>query len=233
MIVTRPESAGKATSRRLAALGFLPVAAPVLRIAPLPARLPPSSTVQAVVVTSANAVSALGAAFHHVPLYTVGDATAAQARAAGFADVTSAGGNAEALAGLLFRCLSPSHGALLLPTARGEGLSLDGNLRQAGFAVLRRAVYAAVPHKSLPAAAGAALSRGEACAALFFSPATARSFTKLLLAALPAECVMAVDALALSPAVAAPLASLPWRRIRVAARPDQDALLTLLADADR
>jgi uroporphyrinogen-III synthase len=184
-------------------------------------------------VTSANALAALGDALRHLPLYAVGDATAARAREAGFAEVTSAGGNAEALAQLLRGCLSPSQGALLLPMARGEGLSLARDLRQAGFAVLRRAVYAAVPHKSLPAAAGTALSRGEACAALFFSPATARSFTKLLLAALPAECVMAVDALALSPAVAAPLASLPWRRIRVAARPDQDALLTLLADADR
>ena len=163
-------------------------------------------------------------------MLAVGDTTAARARAAGFTSVISAGGDAAALAALVARRCVPANGALLLPTARGEGLLLAGLLRAAGFAVLRRAVYAAVPQNSLAPAAVEALSRGAVDAALFFSAATARRFATLLPAALPATCLHAVDALALSPAVAAPLAALPWRRIRVAARPTQDALLTLLAD---
>lgn len=230
VLVTRPEAGASETAERVAGLGFVPILAPVLAIAVLPARLPAAGKVQAVLVTSGNALPALGPQFHGVPVLAVGDATAARARAAGFADVTSAGRNAEALAALVQERCRPGGGALLLPTARGEGLVLARLLRGAGFAVVRRTVYAAMPQNALPAAAAEALSRGTVAAALFFSPATARSFTKLLLAALPAGCLKAVDALALSPAVAAPLAPLPWRRLRVADRPSQDALLTLLAD---
>ncbi len=230
MLITRPESGANETAARVAALGFTPILAPVLAIAALPARLPEPDGVQAVLVTSSNALPALGPGFHQLKLFAVGDATAARARAAGFADVTSAGRNAEALEALVRERCRPGDGALLLPTARGEGLALAGSLRALGFAVVRRTVYAAVPQKTLPVAAEEALSRGAVGAALFFSAATARSFTKLLLAALPAGCLNAVDALALSPAVAAPLAHLPWRRLRVADRPSQDALLTLLAD---
>ena len=223
---------------RVAALGFTPIMTPMLAIRLLPARLPPPARLQAVVLTSANALPSLlatllpgrGAELRALPVLAVGDATAARARAAGFTSVTSAGGDAAALAVLVARRCVPANGALLLPTARGEGLLLAGLLRAAGFAVLRRAVYAAVPQNSLAPAAVAALSRGAVDAALFFSAATARRFATLLPAALPATCLHAVDALALSPAVAAPLAALPWRRIRVAARPTQDALLTLLTD---
>lgn len=230
VLITRPDAGARETARRVAALGLAPIACPVLAIVPLPARLPPTAALQAVLLTSANALAALGPALHSLPLLAVGDATAARARAAGFAEVASAGGNAAALAALVLQRCTPARGALLLPTARGEGVGLTHMLRNAGFTVQRRTVYAAVPQSSLPGAAIAALAAGAVGAVLFFAPATARGFTKLLLAALPAGCLNVVDALALSPAVAAPLAPLPWRRLRVADRPTQDALLTLLAD---
>jgi uroporphyrinogen-III synthase len=230
VLITRPEAAAAETARLVAARGLVPVLAPVLAVQALPARLPPVAGLQAVLLTSANALPALGPAYRALPLLAVGDATAARARAAGFAQVCSAGRNAEALAALVSRRCAPARGALLLPSARGEGVELTRMLRDSGFTVQRRAVYAAVPQKTLSAAAAEALSRGDVGAALFFSSASARGFTKLLLAALPARCLNTVDALALSPAVAAPLASLPWRRLRVAEQPTQDALLTLLAD---
>jgi uroporphyrinogen-III synthase len=87
-----------------------------------------------------------------------------------------------------------------------------------------------VPHKTFPEPARAALAAGTIGAALFFSAATARRFAQLARTARVADRLKDVDALALSPAVAAPLAALPWRRICVAARPDQDSLMTLLAD---
>ncbi len=230
VLITRPAEGAERTARAVERMGLVPIIAPVLAIAPLPARLPPAASVQAVLVTSGNALAALGTAFHGRKLLAVGDATAARARAAGFADVASAAGDAAALAEVVRGCCTPGAGALLLPTARGEGQWLARRLRAAGFTVLRRAVYAALPHGSLSAAARTALERKAVGAALFFSAATARSFTNLLLAAMPGECLKAVDAMAISPAVAEPLSVLPWRRVRVAARPSQDALLTLLAD---
>ena len=225
---------------RVAALGFTPISAPMSAVRPLPARLPPPASVQAVVLTSANALPAFLAApgllptmaleLSAVPVLAVGDATASRARATGFTSVISADGDAEALAALVARHCTPGLGTLLLPTARREGLVLARRLRAAGFAVVRRAVYVTVPQSSLARPAVDGLSRGAVDAVLFYSAAAARRFAILLPAALPASCLHLVDALALSPAVAAPLATLPWRRIRVAARPTQDALLTLLTD---
>ena len=230
VLITRPDAGAEATARLVAGRGFAPILAPVLAIRPLPHRLPRPDELQAVLLTSANALAALEPTQHGVRLLAVGDATAARARAAGFSDVTSAGGNAGDLADLAIARCTPAGGPLLLPTARGEGLGLARILRAAGFVVLRRSVYAAVPQNQLAAVAVDALSRKAVDMVLFFSPATARHFARLLPAALPAECLQAVDALALSPAVATPLAALPWRRIRVAAKPTQDALLALLSE---
>jgi uroporphyrinogen-III synthase len=95
--------------------------------------------------------------------------------------------------------------------------------------VLRREAYAARPVERLPAAAVSALAAGEIGAALFFSSATVRAFIDLLGGALPLTVATGIDALALSPVVARALTPLPWRRIRVASDPNQDAILALMA----
>ncbi|WP_298213574.1 uroporphyrinogen-III synthase, partial [Acidocella sp.] len=78
LLVTRPEPGASATARRLAALGHSPVLLPCLAITPLPARL--SERPAALIVTSGQAVPALPARLAGVPVYAVGDATAARLR---------------------------------------------------------------------------------------------------------------------------------------------------------
>ena len=230
MLITRAADAAGRTAQRLIALGFIPITAPMLAIAPLRATLPPTTALQAVLVTSANALPALDANLHHVKLLAVGDATATRARAAGFRQVVSAAGNAMDLARLVRRECDPGAGALLLPTASGEGKQLAAALRDAGFTVLCHDVYAAVPVAALPAGAAIALGDGVVCAALFYSAAAARTFARLAASAVPRLALGGVDALAIAAAVAVPLAPLPWRCIRVASHPNQDALLNLLTD---
>ena len=65
-------------------------------------------------------------------------------------------------------------------------------------------------------------------AALFFSAETARQSIRLLRRARLHEAVRTVDALAIGRSAAVALEALPWRRIRVAERPDQEAMLALL-----
>lgn len=227
VLVTRPEPGASATARRLAAMGHAALIAPVLEIRPAARRLPRPATLQAVLVTSANALPAL-AAHTGCMLLAVGDATAASARAMGFTDVHSAGADAEALARLARERCTPSGPRLLLASGAGQGRKLATALRRAGFTVQRREVYAARPAAALPAEAIAALQAGRIAAALFFSAASARAFVDLLGAALPASAVAAVEALAIAPATASALAPLPWRRIRVASAPNQDAILALM-----
>ena len=228
VLITRPEPGASETAARVAALGFEPIVAPLLAINPLSTPLPPSGQVQAILVTSSNAIPALPASHRHLRLFAVGDATAQRARSAGFEHVTSADGDAAALAVLVARTVAPNAGPLLLATGRLQGNALSAELRGRGFAVVRRVVYAAEPVPSLPAAADAALSAGALHAAMFFSAETAGTFVHLLQATPLHEAVRTVDALAIGKPAAVALEALPWRHVRVAARPNQDAMLALL-----
>ena len=168
------------------------------------------------------------ASHRHLPLFAVGDATAALARAAGFTEVHSAAGDSGALAVLVARHCDRNAGPLLFTCGRGQGRELAGDLRQRGFVVVRRAVYVAVPVRVLPEAARDALVRGGLTAAVFFSAEAARQCVRLLRAARLHEAVRSVAALAIGQSTAVALQALPWRRIDVAAQPNQEAMLALL-----
>jgi uroporphyrinogen-III synthase len=218
ILVTRPEPGASVTAARLMALGHEVVLAPCLAISRLPARLPVRPA--AIIVTSGQAVAALPAAFHDVPVFCVGDATAGRLHAAGFSRVESAGGDARDLLDLVTaRRLAGTH---VLAVGERHGLELAGQLRAAGISVLRRKVYAARPARILPAAARAALAAGQIDAALFYSAESARGFIRL-----KPQGTGGITAFALSAAVAAALGGLPWREIRVALAPTEADLMAL------
>ncbi len=224
VLITRPLPAAEATAARVRALGRPAVVAPLLAIRVLAGDLPEAPA--AIAVTSGHALAGLPARLHGVPLFAVGAATAARARAAGFAVVASADGDAAALAALLRR--DAPAGELLLAVGEGQGAALEQALTAAGRKVLRRAVYAAEPAADLPAAARAALAAGTIGAALFFSAETARVFVRLARAAGLAENLGTIEACAIGRPAAVALETLRWRRIRLAANPTEDAMLALL-----
>lgn len=222
VLITRPEPGASETGRWLAARGLHPVLAPLLRVRTLACQAPPG--VGAVLVTSGNALPALPAALHALPLFAVGDATAARARAAGFREVHSADGDARDLLALV-RQRPP--GPVLLASGQGQGHALAADLRAAGFTVHRRTVYAAAPVGRLPAPARAALLGGQLRAALFLSAETARAFARLLPPGLHGT-LRGLDALAIAQPTADALAHLPWRCVRVSAKPTLERVLAML-----
>ncbi len=228
ILVTRPEPGASETATRIAALGFKPVLAPLLVIQPTPIGPPVPDRLQAVVVTSRNGVAALPAAYRPLPLFAVGDATAATAVELGFAAVTSASGDATDLAALVTNSCRPDIGPLLLATGAGLGGALATALRKAGFRVLRRVVYAARPVSAAPRAMTDALARGSLRSAVFFSTATARCFNALLADLGRVPDIEAVEAIAISRGCGTVLSRLPWLDVRVAQRPTQNAILALL-----
>jgi uroporphyrinogen-III synthase len=227
VLVTRPEPGAAETAGRVTALGWRPVLAPALVLAPRHFVAP---SAQALLLTSRAAARAVPVT--DVPVLAVGEATAAEARAHGFVNITAGSGDAAALADLAATRLDPAAGPLLLAVGEGYGQALAAALRGRGFRVLRRLAYAARPATALPPAAHAALSAGEVVAALFFSPRSARCAISLFRAAGLAATAAQMQALAISPRVAEALrgrpAPLAWRAVRVAQRPDQDSLLELL-----
>ena len=228
VLITRPEPGASETASRIAALGLVPLLCPVLQIRPVAGALPPASRIGAVLLTSGSAIQCLPSVYHDTPLLAVGNATADRAQRAGFTQVTSADGDAEALAVQVRQMLDPSVGPLLLAVGQSNGRPLAQTLRRAGYRVLRRVVYAAVPAPALAADALAALQERRVRAALFFSAATARQFVRLVQAAELATTVHDVDAVAIGRPAAVALQAMPWRHVRVAARPNQDEMLELL-----
>ena len=223
--LTRSRPGAEADAAALAALGHDPLIDPVLEIVPVPATVD-LAPVAAVAVTSAAAVRALAALTprRDRPLFAVGAATAAAARAAGFEDIDAGdetdGGDAAALAARLVRAAPIDRSPWPVLWPRGREVAAD--LAALAFAlapgrveVRSAVVYAAEPRR--PDAALAAVAAGQVAAVLLHSPRGARAAAEALAAAGLAP----PPAIALSPAVAA---GWPGPVLAVAARPDADAL---------
>ena len=223
VLLTRPIDDARRIAPLIEARRFVPVYAPFLRVHTRAAALPRG--VQALLVTSARALD--GVSPWPVPVLAVGDATAARARQVGFMNVTSARGDAAALADLAACSLDPGAGKLLLLSGAGQGGAIAAALRMSGFPVLRRVTYAAVPVRRFPAAAGVALREDRLHAAIFLSGETAAAFARLLPPLLTAH-LPGVLALAIGKSAADALKPLPWRDIRLAATPTLDDVLALL-----
>ncbi len=232
ILITRPEPGGAETASRVAALGFAPLLAPALVLAPRPFVMPDA---QALLLTSRAAARSVPVT-PGLPVLAVGEATAAEARARGFTHVVAAAGTAAELAGLAAARLDPTGLPLLLAVGQGYALDLAGDLRGRGFRVIRRIAYAAEPARSLPPEVVAAWSAGRIGTVLFHSPRSALCAINLLRAAGLAAGAERVEVLAISrrvgEAAAAAISPGRWRALRHAPRPDEEALLGLLGRPD-
>ncbi|HVA13267.1 MAG TPA: uroporphyrinogen-III synthase [Stellaceae bacterium] len=232
VLVTRAAGEAERLAARLAERGHDSVIEHLttIRFHPEGARMlaPLLDDVQAALFTSANGVRAFASATSRRDFraFAVGDATAAAAREAGFADGTSAGGTVENLAELVIASLVPSGGGLLHAAGSVTAGDLAGRLEAAGFAVRRAALYEAAPTAALSAATRDAIAQGTIAAAVFFSPRNAATFVRLA-TGLEKNCAHMI-AVALSAAVAEKLAPLPWRRVAVATAPNEAALIATL-----
>jgi uroporphyrinogen-III synthase len=214
--ITRALPEAMNTAEAVRARGAEPVLAPLLSIEPRTFNIDTTGA-QALLFTSTNGAREFAAASpaRDLPVLTVGDATAAAARAAGFTDVRSADGDATALVQLVIRSLDRGGGKLIHIAGVQVAGDVVGALVQAGFVAERRAAYEARPADTLPAAFNEHLD-----IVLFHSARGAETFVKL-----GAPGAAQLTAACFSAAVAAVAERAPWRRIIVAPAPREDALL--------
>ncbi len=230
LIVTRPDPDAAPLIAALEAAGIATLHQPVFAIRFRKAQLPDLSGCQALVVTSRNGVRALAASgggsdLHSLPLFAVGDSSAALAREAGFADVRSADGDVHDLAALIRKSLNPAAGWLLHAAGSRVARDLGGLLGEDGYAVRREILYRAEAVRRLNDGCRTALGEGKADGAVFYSPRSAITFASLVEeAGLSAACA-SMTAFCLSAAVADAFAGLCWRQVIVAPHPRQDALV--------
>jgi uroporphyrinogen-III synthase len=225
VLVTRPREQAIRTARDLAAMGHEAILDPVLEIRSLPLARLDLAGVAAVAITSANAAHALAAVPAGLPVFAVGGATAAAARVP---EARVAAGDGRALAGLIARTLGPGAGTVLHLSGAEVSDGLAEGLAAAGLACRRVVVYEALPTGRPAPETEAALREGRLGAVLLYSPRSARLWAEAMGCADLAGRLAAVTAVCLSQAVAAELRGLPLREVRVAAKPDQDALLRCL-----
>ena len=230
VLITRPEREATTLATALSQRGHVPVIAPLFHLEILhpPADFAASlAACQGVLLTSANGARALAEASEQRgrPILAVGDTTAATAEGLGFSAVTSAAGDAAALAGLVRQRLDPKAGPLLHVSGVDQALDLAEALSRHGFEVRRFALYDARAEATLPDSARAALQARALDAATFFSPRAASQFAKLVGEAGLADSLRSVTAIGISPAALAPLGKLPFKATVSAARPTRQAVL--------
>jgi uroporphyrinogen-III synthase len=206
-------------------MGYEPLVAPLLEVRPLPGGPIDLAGVGALAFTSANGVTAFAvrSGERGLPVFAVGGATAAAAREAGFARVSSAEGDVAALAAAI-AAHAPFGGDVLHPAAAepaGDLISALGALGVPARALTAYETVARTPDAETTARIPAL------AAVLLHSPKAARVLADHL-ARHPAP---KLTALCLSEAVAGPLPTTGLAAVRAAAEPNEAALLALLESA--
>jgi uroporphyrinogen-III synthase len=219
VLVLRPEPGASATAARAAALHLDAIVAPLFTVVPLAWTAPDPSEFDALLLTSANAARQAGpqlARYSGLPVYAVGSATAAAARAAGLRGIVT--GDADG-ATLVARAAADGIVRLLHLTGR-EHVTLD----DPDVSIARRFVYAALAAERLPEPARVAIESGAV--ALLHSARAAATWRALLVAdgLAPADIRIA----AISPACLA-AAGTGWRAAVAAESARDDALLAAAA----
>ena len=233
ILITRPADDAPDTADRVRGLGFDPVFAPALSIHDTGAVFPDLSVFDGFIFSSAHGVRGFAArnpaAVHFSKTaYTVGDHTAAAARAAGFTKIINAAGTMRDLAARLRRdTMLPvrllhlrgrdvrDDPAVLLP--RGDGWLIDA-----------LALYSADPVLNLPAAAADLIGRKSIHGVLFYSARSAAAFVAAVQKEWPKADFSGSLALCIADTVLDSVRGLNWRAVHVAATPDQAGMMRLL-----
>jgi uroporphyrinogen-III synthase len=232
LLVTRAREDGERTAAALRGRGHAVTLAPLLRLEPVATDFGPGPFA-AVLMTSANAARALAgharlAELRSVPLYTVGQHSAAAARAVGFAITHSADGDAHDVLGIVARELAGAAHPLLYLAGEDRSVDLAKELGRHGLKVRTAIVYRAAAAERLPVETEQAIAAGEIDGVLHYSRRSAVVFVRCAEAAGLQARVVALTHFCLSAQVAAPLAEAGATYIHIAQRPEELALLDLV-----
>ena len=237
VLVTRPHPDDEATASALRDRGFEVLRAPMLRFEPVKFSDDEDAAYAAVIVTSANALRAIasqlaGSRLVKLPLFAVGEHTAAVARNLGFEQVISAGGDATALrdcvlAAVKSKVLKKAHPLLYLA---GADLARDlaADFRERGFTVVRQTTYRMVPASSLPREVCDAFVAHQVEAVLHYSRRSARAFLEAARSGGVEISALALPQCCISAAVAAVLRDAGATQVTAAAQADENALFEAL-----
>lgn len=228
--VARTRPGADETAERLKVLGHHPLIAPVLEVRALAGPAIDLAGAGALAFTSANGLRAFADAcpVRDLPVFAVGDTTAAAAKAEGFSTVRSASGDVVALAAQIAAGRDGFAGLVLHPCAVQPAGDLVGELARAGVTARAAAVYDTHERETLPDLIASALDEEALDVVLIHSPRAARVVHRLLDTPLRRVQAQRLRVVGLSPACLVPLGPLAFARAAAAPRPTEDDLLAEL-----
>lgn len=229
-LLTRPRVDSERLAKALAEKGVAAAIHPMIEIA-FDAHAPLDlAGVAALLITSANGARALARLTERRDLLAlaVGPASADALRRKGFSRIATAGGDVAALARLAAGLVKPEAGTLLHISGAEVAGDLGARLTAQGFRYRRHVAYAAHPAERLAPEIAEELKTGAFDGVAFFSPRTAAAFVKLVQDDSLASACARLRAMCLSAAVARAASQIRWDAVRIARRPDQEALIDLI-----
>ncbi|MDE2028977.1 MAG: uroporphyrinogen-III synthase [Alphaproteobacteria bacterium] len=233
ILLTRPHASSRRWADLLARRGMPCAIEPLLHVTPLPAPRP-QGDFGAVIFTSANAPEALLdrkadiAGLTALPCFCVGPSTGEAARGAGFTDIRCGDADSTALAGTIAETLEDKTRPLLHIAGEHIDPKMRAILDDAGFAVTAWTVYRAETVQDMKPETRTLVEQGDVAAIPVFSPRTARTLVALIEKNRLTSACHGITAIGLSQAVADVLQSLPWKRLCVAATPNEEGILACL-----
>jgi uroporphyrinogen-III synthase len=242
VLVTRPRPDDEATAVALRARGFETLAAPMLRFEAVAFNDDTDAPYDAVIVTSANALRGIegylkGSRLVKLPLFAVGEPTAAAARRVGFGNVLAADGGAASLRDLVLASVKAKRlkksGTLLYLAGADLARDLAGELGERGFTVVTHTTYRMIPSANLPREVCDAFAANGIEAVLHYSRRSARAFLEAARAAGVEISALAIPQCCISDAVAAILRDAGASHVVVARIPDENAVFEALDRALR
>lgn len=189
---------------------------------------------QALIVTSRNALRALAAQsllaeVRSRPLFAVGPGTAGLARDMGFETVLESDGNASRLVRFIAANARPAGGTLLYLAGDRADPEFKSKLERLGFHVRVEIVYRTVDAEQLSDATVRRIRDGDLDGVIFMSPRTATVYSALIEQhGLDATSSM-LEHFCLSEAVATGLGATRPPHVSVAKRPNNRELLALVS----
>jgi uroporphyrinogen-III synthase len=242
VLVTRPQPDDETTAAALRARGIEVLKAPILRFEPVAFQDDMDGRYGAVIVTSANALRGIEAQLKghrllELPLFTVGEHTAAAARCAGFTHVISANGDAAGLRDCVLASVKAKElnraSTLLYLAGADLGRDLAGELGEHGLRVVTQTTYRMAPVHILPHEVCDAFAANRIEAVLHYSRRSARAFLDAARAAGVEISALSIPQCCISAAVASVVRDAGATQVMVASSPDQNALFMALDRALR
>jgi uroporphyrinogen-III synthase len=233
VLLTRPEVASHRLAQTVALLGYRAIIEPMLSIQAFPSGAPDLQAVQAVAVTSSNAIDVLGTIFFDktiltLPCFCVGMNTAAAAHEFGFTDVRCADGNGYDLARLIIQSLSNTSGPILHIAGRDVESHMGNELSAHGYKVELWEIYAAHTIQKMSSETATLWRHNAIDIVMVYSLRTAQALVALVTAEGLQSACASMTAIAISDRVADGLRNLPWRRMIVASKPSDNAMIDCL-----